>query len=202
ELVRLGEYSLLNNTDCIKDSNVYECSNNVQDLGISEITPHPLYKKTEYLFSINDIALVRLNKSVMISDYVRAICLPSLNVPKLTVNDTLVTIKLPDDDSNIKPKLYRKYVNEDDCKDFSKDISEDFVNDGNLCVAELNNTTEFCDGNNRGSPVMVARKTRGNLKWYVVGIVAGKYANCILNEVNIYTKVAHYLEWIEDSLKL
>lgn len=132
----------------------------------------------------------------------RPICLPSLNVPKLRVNDTLVTIKVPDDDSNIKPKLYRKYVSDEQCRAYSKEISEDYVHDGNLCVAALNDTDGFCDGNNRGSPVMAARKSRGILKWYVVGVVAGKYANCILSDVNIYTKVAYYLEWIEENLKL
>ncbi|KAF2896600.1 hypothetical protein ILUMI_09575 [Ignelater luminosus] len=202
ELVRLGEYSLLNSTDCMEDSNIYECSSSVQDLGISAVVPHPLYKKTELLFTMNDIGLIRLNKAATVSDYVRPICLPTLNIPKLVADDTLVTIKLPDDDSNIKPKLFRKYVSEDKCRTFSQGISEEFVHDGHLCAAALDGTGSFCDGNNRGSPVMAARKSRGNLKWYVVGVVAGKYANCLLDEVNIYTKVAYYLEWIEDSLQL
>lgn len=110
---------------------------------------------------------------------------------------------MPDDDSNIKPKLYRKYVKDDECRiHTSKKVSEDFVHDGHLCAAVLNRTEDFCEGNNRGSPIMASRRSKGMDKWYVVGIVAGKYANCILTDVNIYTKVVYYLEWIEENIKL
>ncbi|KAF2896601.1 hypothetical protein ILUMI_09576, partial [Ignelater luminosus] len=202
EIVRLGEYSLLNKTDCMEDSDVYECSSNVQDLGIDQVIPHPQYQELGFFFAINDIGLIRLNKSAEFTDYVRPICVPYPDVPKLTVNDTLITVKLPENYSNVKPRLARQYVQDDECRSYIQEMVKNIDNGGHMCGAAINATSKTCDGNNLGSSVTVSRRSRQGRKWYLVGIVSGRFANCILEDTNIYTKVSHYLDWINENLNL
>lgn len=70
--VRLGEWDTATNQDCEEDN----CSDPVLDIPVSERTPHPDYQihsRTQE----NDIALLRLARSVQFTDWIRPICLPT-----------------------------------------------------------------------------------------------------------------------------
>lgn len=71
--VRLGEYDLTTTTDCIKS----DCADPVQNMGVEEKVPHPGFNDRNPN-KTNDIGLVRLSSDVSYSDFVRAICLPSI----------------------------------------------------------------------------------------------------------------------------
>lgn len=71
--VRLGEYDLTTNIDCIKN----DCADPVQNIGVEEKIPHPGFNDKNPNKS-NDIGLVRLSEEVSYSDFVKPICLPSI----------------------------------------------------------------------------------------------------------------------------
>lgn len=69
--VRLGEWDTATDRDCEDDY----CADPVLDIPVTELIPHESYvpaSKTQE----NDIALLRLARSVAFSDFVRPICLP------------------------------------------------------------------------------------------------------------------------------
>jgi len=69
-VIRVGEHDLNKEQDC--DGG--ECSPKPQDLAIEKIIWHEEYDKPERYQ--NDIAIIKLEKDVVISDYVSPVCLP------------------------------------------------------------------------------------------------------------------------------
>lgn len=64
--MRLGEHHLYKNDDNAKPI----------DLKITEIKQHPKFQRHGFF---NDIGLVKLNKKVEYSEFIRPICLPNLS---------------------------------------------------------------------------------------------------------------------------
>ncbi|KAF5269175.1 hypothetical protein FQR65_LT02475 [Abscondita terminalis] len=82
--VRLGDYTTNTKVDCV-DVHVDTDCNKPEDVGIEAILKHPLYNEGNYVFlKINDIGLLRLNKTLDYTEYIRPICLPEsgINFPK------------------------------------------------------------------------------------------------------------------------
>lgn len=75
--VRLGEYDITNDTDCIQEWNgQLDCTDPPVDYPIERIIPHPLYNPTNPS-KHHDLAILKLNQSVKYSDFVQPICLPT-----------------------------------------------------------------------------------------------------------------------------
>ena len=69
--MRLGEWDLSNDNDCDDG----ECSDPVLNIPIIERIPHEDYDPNSKAL-VNDIALLRLEKSITFTDYIKPICLP------------------------------------------------------------------------------------------------------------------------------
>lgn len=69
--VRLGEWDLRSDQDCEDDN----CSDPVLDIPVVERIPHENYNPNSRAQE-NDIALLRLGRSVTFTDWVKPICLP------------------------------------------------------------------------------------------------------------------------------
>ncbi|CAH0728366.1 unnamed protein product, partial [Brenthis ino] len=81
--VRLGEWNVSSEHDCYLD----ECSPPVMDIPVEEAIAHEGYNPVDG-HQQNDIALLRLEKEVRISDFVKPICLPlSSDVRDKTFDD-------------------------------------------------------------------------------------------------------------------
>ncbi|KAF2897594.1 hypothetical protein ILUMI_08580 [Ignelater luminosus] len=202
EIVRLGEYNILTKTDCVEDSQVYECNEEVRNFGIDEIMPHPDYKIINNIQRINDIGLITMNGSVSYSDYIRPICLRLPDMPRITDGDELVTIRFQRSLTNVKPKLTRKFIAREACQTKFPKYLPFFMHEGHMCGTHLNDTERNCELNNVGSPVMVNRRYKKNPRWFQVGIITGTWENCHLSLPDLYTDVSYYLEWIEKNLEL
>lgn len=69
--VRLGEWDLNTNQDCEEDN----CSDPVLDVPVVERIPHENYNPASRAQE-NDIALLRLGRSVQFTEWIKPICLP------------------------------------------------------------------------------------------------------------------------------
>ena len=88
--VRLGEWEVGRDPDCLKDSDT--CLSDVQDFEITndQVTVHEDYRRTPSNVE-NDIALIRLTRPAVLNNGVRIVCLPinpqeaarELNIPNI-----------------------------------------------------------------------------------------------------------------------
>lgn len=73
--VRLGEFNVRTDPDCIEEPNFLNCGDSALNVGVDKIWVHPEYDE----FSANkfhDIALIRMEKSVPFTHFIMPICLP------------------------------------------------------------------------------------------------------------------------------
>ncbi|RLU16061.1 hypothetical protein DMN91_011819 [Ooceraea biroi] len=195
--VRLGEHNSLTDPDCEKD----HCAEPVQDFLPESIIVHQSYNTPR---NMHDIALIRLQKSVTYSEYVKPICMMhgrllgknfvgetaevagwgiyDLNIPKTST--TLLTVKLP-------------VVELERCKQaFSKHVD---IGDQQMCVGGVLGR-DSCSGDS-GGPLMKVESESGPPRYYLLGIVSFGVRHCGgTTTPAIYTKVAKYITWILDNI--
>lgn len=77
--VRLGEWDTKTGKDCDDSfANEVVCNDPPVDISIAEKIPHEGYNPTDQ-HHYNDIALLRLSRPAPYTDFIRPICLPSLD---------------------------------------------------------------------------------------------------------------------------
>jgi len=75
--VRLGEYDLETEKDCIQELNgQLDCTDPPVDYDVERIIPHPLYNPKNPS-KHHDIAILKLNGTVKYTDFIQPICLPT-----------------------------------------------------------------------------------------------------------------------------
>lgn len=72
--MRLGESDLATAIDC--EGDYLDCADPAQDISIANITIHEGFKYNAFNVPENDIALIRLARSVRFSEFILPICLP------------------------------------------------------------------------------------------------------------------------------
>ncbi|KAF2904360.1 hypothetical protein ILUMI_01818 [Ignelater luminosus] len=200
--VRLGEYHIGNDTDCVLEDGIQECSDPVMDYTVNKTIIHPDYILDDSYR--NDIALVRLNGEVQYSDYIRPICLPLPDTKFSNIGDAM-TISGWDleyavgEEITIKKKILAELISNEDCGERLK--SRDLkwyinITDTHLCTVSLENSDEDTCGGDYGGPVMVSHR----LQWRQEGISLQPKV-CGPHSIDVHTKVQKYLEWIEKNIE-
>lgn len=88
--MRLGEWDTNTNPDCEVDvRGERDCAPEHIDVRIERAIPHPQYDPNSRS-QVNDIALLRLDRNVPYSDFVRPICLPLSNNLRSATFDGIV----------------------------------------------------------------------------------------------------------------
>lgn len=72
-VVRLGEHNLRTAEDCFEKLGVKYCADPPVDVRVNRLFKHPGYDSGNLK---NDIALIKLQKRVSFSDFVKPICMP------------------------------------------------------------------------------------------------------------------------------
>lgn len=75
--VRLGEYDTTTDIDCITLDDEQICADPPIDVPVEEKTTHPEYNEKSMS---NDIALLRLNRDILYTDFIQPICLPQASL--------------------------------------------------------------------------------------------------------------------------
>ncbi|XP_058116127.1 serine protease snake-like [Anopheles ziemanni] len=184
-LVRLGVYDLAEN------------SVNQVDFGIAEIIRHPNYSNS---LAYHDIALLRLNETVLFSKFIRPACLwtePVLNTSSFIATGFGKlgegTVELSSYMMKVKLDLFpsaecqRKY-------EHTRKLRHGMSN-GQLCVGSIVGGKDTCQGDS-GGPLQVITEPRSCI-YNIVGVTSTGTACGVGNSIAIYTNVAFYLDWIE-----
>ncbi|XP_075194753.1 vitamin K-dependent protein C [Anomaloglossus baeobatrachus] len=183
--IRLGEY----------DRRTLEDTE--QQMFVTKIITHSKYKAET---ADNDIALLRLSQPAVYTKYVLPICLPSYGLAeaKLTLEgtETIVTGWGNQDEShrnrsNILSYIQIPIVPNENCST----VMQSHVTTNMLCAGRLGDNQDACGGDSGGPMV-----THFGDTWFLVGLVSWGEGCGRLDNFGIYTKVNHYLPWIQQQL--
>lgn len=200
ESVRLGEYDTTTNPDCIKDDAKSEvCADDVVTVGIEEQIAHENYNphSSDQKY---DIALLRLNREIPFTNYIKPICLPpNDNVgKKLFVAGWGKTEK--GYSSNIKLKVSVPLVGKQQCEERYRRAGV-MLGFGQICAGGQRGK-DSCTGDSGGPLMSVERGSDGAGRWIVVGVVSFGPSPCGLpNWPGVYSRVIDFVPWILSKLK-
>ncbi|XP_037029826.1 serine protease snake-like [Bradysia coprophila] len=166
-----------------------------QDFGIASIIGHPNYvPKMLY----DDIALIKLNRRASITRKVRPACLWQENAINFT--DAIATgyghTEYGGVASNELLKVDLKILNNSECSTLYQ--NERSLNlgiiDSQLCAGDSAAEKDTCQGDS-GGPIGVTRMNGRQIVYDIIGITSFGKACAI--QPGVYTRVSHYLDWIE-----
>ncbi|KAI4502708.1 hypothetical protein M0802_001752 [Mischocyttarus mexicanus] len=164
-----------------------------QLLRLDHIVLHPDYIDNGF---INDIALLRLERSVTFSDYVRPVCLPQ-NEPK---SRTICTVTgwgqlfeigriFPDTLQEVQLPL----ISTEECRRKTIFLPLYRITSGMLCAGLKDGGRDACLGDS-GGPLVCSGPDN---KYTIHGITSNGYGCARPGRPGVYTKVYHYLSYIE-----
>ncbi|KRZ79712.1 Prostasin [Trichinella papuae] len=137
----------------------------------------------------NDIAILRLDKWVLFTKYVRPLCLPSANM-KLPIEEECYAAgwgrtKVKKEKGMLKIVKVRFQM--------SQFCPKPFIKEKMLCAGNLAGGHDVCNGDS-GGPLFCMVGDR----FYLFGIVSFGYKNCALQGTSsAFVRVSGYLDWIE-----
>lgn len=192
--VLLGEHNEKTEIDC--ESKGETCAPKPQYFKIVKAAYHGLYNQPT---SRHDIAVLKLDKPAINSDFVFPICLPlqsvrpkigawlevagwgMTNMTTLEVSDTLQRLSIP-------------LVENSECSEtFKKDDIE--IADTQICAGGLANK-DSCGGDS-GGPLMTVSDHNGSPRVFLMGVVSFGKAMCGSEDIPaVYTDVHKYAPWI------
>ncbi|KFB44072.1 serine protease 14 [Anopheles sinensis] len=200
--VRLGEWDLSTNPDCIQHVNgntvVAACNNPPIDMDIEQIVVHNGYTHAKNYH--NDIALIHMARDVTYSLSVLPTCLPLSERIINTNHEDTSTIAVgwgrteTASSSQVKMKVDLIVQSLEECKLLYESKGASLM-DTQMCVGGMDGR-DTCTGDS-GGPLM--RMVGGF--WYQIGVVSFGSANCGTKDLPaVYTDVSKYAEWIRDNV--
>lgn len=203
KFVRLGEYDINRDPDCMVEGNYEDCTDGKQDIKPKRTIPHPEYSPSE-LSQHHDLGLIHLERAVSFSDFIRHICLPPTIVdpsPGAKYNvcgwgrTSFFRGRLGEDVlSPIKLKAVLPHFDHQECREIyrSQKLS---LGSGQMCAG--GRKADTCAGDS-GSPLMFFDRKQGT--WMLTGVVSMGVQNCgTEGKPGIYTNVAQYVAWVKKT---
>ncbi|CAB3223236.1 unnamed protein product [Arctia plantaginis] len=196
--VRLGEYDM--SPESIVDCKYGICADHPQEISVASTYAHPQYEITNPSRT-HDIGIVRLAWRAVYTDYVQPICLVYGKEPISDGDETVLFFSgwgrtLEGPPSLVKKKLNLTFFNRENCVEKYRNKGA-FLSDTQLCAGGRFRE-DGCQGDS-GGPLMM--KTHKGI-WEAIGV--GSFGRgCGLDGwPGVYTSVAHYLGWIENTLQM
>ncbi|XP_076033757.1 enteropeptidase-like [Oratosquilla oratoria] len=167
---------------------------------ISHIFIHPEYMDTGFL---NDISMLRMEKPVIFTDFVRPVCLPP---PESPIRDhrmcTLVGWGQLFEVGRIFPDTLQEVqiplISTVECRKRTVFIPLYRITDAMFCAGYDRGGRDACLGDS-GGPLM-CQEPDG--RWQLVGVTSNGYGCARPHRPGVYTKVVKYLSWIDQVMEL
>lgn len=210
--VRLGEFDLK------------EAGDGELDVAVEAIIAHPNFQQKTFK---NDIALIKLDRRVPLSDGIAPACLPyddlklANQTPGAVDNQTAWVLGFGQTSYNGRTsdqlrQADLRIVQHTKCKRAfshlvkltpeyvcaSSQFDDDEATDG-LGAKSNSNTSKLkdsCQGDSGGPLMMQAPNSRAS-KWYIYGVVSFGYRCASAGFPGVYTRVNRYLTWIESHIE-
>ncbi|XP_058812859.1 CLIP domain-containing serine protease B8-like [Topomyia yanbarensis] len=206
KFVRLGEYDLNSDPDCMVDDKFKDCTDGKVDVKPKRIIAHPQYAANA-LSQHHDLGLVQLEKTVEFSSFIQPICLPdpassngAVSGGKLNVCGWGRTNYFRNElggnaVSPVKLKVVLPYVDHQNCREIYRQHKLD-LGSGQICAGGQK-ARDTCAGDS-GSPLMYFNNRKGH--WVLTGLVSLGVQKCgTEGRPGIYTHVREYLAWIKKT---
>lgn len=173
-----------------------------QVISIEKVTAHQRYSACSYSHNNFDIAILRTSKPmawIFTKDgfgSVNRVCLPKTNTEyavdeTATVSGWGVMVEGEGSISNVLNSVEVPIVSYADCKRaYGARVNQDHV-----CAGLKAGGKDSCQGDS-GGPLVRRRNGQAEL----VGIVSFGYGCAKPDAPGVYTKVSHYIDWIEKNL--
>uniref|UniRef100_S4PK70 CLIP domain-containing serine protease n=1 Tax=Pararge aegeria TaxID=116150 RepID=S4PK70_9NEOP len=189
---RLGEYDTQTDIDC----EASECADPPQEISVHSAYPHPGFNDRNKNRK-DDIAIIRLARRATYSSYVQPICLID-NRFRLSAGDDVFVAgwgkTLDGKSSPIKLKLNLPIFKKSECSTKYRTLGADLT-DNQLCAGGVF-AQDACRGDS-GGPLM--RKTPSGT-WETVAVVSFGYGCGRDGWPGVYTSVANYMDWIQETI--
>ncbi|XP_042219054.1 serine proteinase stubble-like isoform X2 [Homarus americanus] len=165
---------------------------------IAKITVHPKYSRTTLQ---NDLAVLKLAKTITFTQDIQKICLPST---QLNLVDEQATVAGwgRDENGNLQSQLHHlqaKIITNSLCDQrWNKQGSPTgFIVSSMLCMDSTNG--DSCNGDSGGPSII--EFPPGSGKYVQVGLVSFGSGSCTdANLPGVYTRVSYYLNWIQSNM--
>lgn len=203
--VRLGEWDLGSNIDCIGDVSDYACADPHVDIAIELIIPHENYianSKSQY----HDIAIIRMERSTDFTDFIKPVCLPrATHIRKLeAANQKFLVAGWGKTEFRSRAMRLRKvYLNGFDIQACSNLYKQEnvFITTSQLCAGGIKGR-DSCNGDSGSGLLAIDDSDLSHVYWYLAGVVSFGVSSCGINGwPAVYTKVTEYVNWIEAHIK-
>lgn len=185
----------MTNPDCqVNDaSGIAECAQPYQDVLVEEVIVHPLYKQ-DSSSQTNDIAMIRLQDSTQLNDFVQPICLPNKQLRADELEGLVTEVAGWQAQSTSRPRKSQVLVTSiEQCQ------TQYAAQNIRILASQLCGTanTNECHGNS-GGPLMLFK----NDAYFLAGLLSFGPVSCATpGWPDIYTRVASYIDWIHESLR-
>ncbi|KAH8278886.1 hypothetical protein KR018_010776, partial [Drosophila ironensis] len=201
--VRLGEWDTRTDPDCVTQMNGKRlCAPPHIDIGVEKGIIHEQYRPNS-VDQRNDIALVRLKRSVTFTDYVRPICLP-LNERSNLFNDHAMDaagwgLTENNQPSPVKLKITVNVWSLSSCQE-KYNFFKVMLNNTQMCAGG-EHRVDTCSGDS-GGPLMVTLNSGPREVFYIAGITSFGPESCgFKGWPGVYTRTGAYIDWIQEKLE-
>ncbi|XP_016977946.2 spaetzle-processing enzyme [Drosophila rhopaloa] len=202
--VRLGEWDTRTDPDCaVQLNNKRICAPNHIDIEVERFIIHEQYAPNS-VDQKNDIALLRLKRSVSYTDYVRPICLPTDDLMQNNFVGYAMDVAGWGLTENLQPSVTKLKItvsvwNLTTCQNKYTTFKVK-LDDTQMCAGgQLG--VDTCGGDS-GGPLMVGVNSGGREVFYIAGVTSYGTKPCGLKGwPGVYTRTGHFIDWIKQKLE-
>ncbi|KAK0164312.1 hypothetical protein PV328_002956 [Microctonus aethiopoides] len=161
-----------------------------KSIGVKNIIPYPQVKYNQFMYN-NDIALIQLERPLVFSRNVSAVCLPSQQLQPRALCVTVGWGFPINGDVNLKLNfLPIPIYNTEECNATSHYAG--FITKSNICAGFTGTDKGTCY-NDEGAPLMCATETG---RWEIQGLLS-HHSRCSRGHPAIYSSLSPAISWLQ-----
>ncbi|XP_032572459.1 serine protease grass [Drosophila sechellia] len=197
--VRFGEHTISTEQDCKTYATRVICLPPYQDVPIQEAVVHEGFDDDTLHY---DIALLRLSRSIELTQFIKPICLPLYEEVRQSIWDKGRQNQKVTGWGIYEQNVLSDVPREGDVTRLSLDqcsMGRNILLIGNqLCVSAFQK--DSCQGDS-GGPLLYPYLYRGQQRFVQTGIVSKGPKYCGLGSSAIYTDITRFVPWITQNIK-
>ncbi|XP_015171017.1 PREDICTED: uncharacterized protein LOC107063623 [Polistes dominula] len=198
--VRLGVYNLTSAQNCVKRDGIEICSDGSIRVGVEETMKHDLFILSRQFIEY-DVALVRLSKDIVSTNYIKPICLPRSSMIKKRLYAAGWGATSTSNSSNVKLKVSLPLFDKENCKKLYKSQLNITLTFEHICTGGEGGRNT-CRGDSGGPLMAYQDLPNGDKIWTAVGVVSFGPRYCaIAGWPTVSVNVYNLIPWIISKIK-